>query len=145
MGMTKTKALLDWPALAADYASYHKSAGNRACHMIGVPLIVFCVVDWTLVGGSSVPLAALVLPLYAFWDATLALIMTGLIFAMGALGHYVAWPVTLGLFVLGWVFQFVGHGIYEKRSPAFQRNLAHLLVGPMWVLRETLELGSGKK
>ena len=40
----------------------------------------------------------------------------------------------LALFVVGWIFQFVGHYVYEKRSPAFFRNLAHLLVGPLWIL-----------
>jgi uncharacterized membrane protein YGL010W len=42
-------------------------------------------------------------------------------------------PVSIGLFVLGWVFQFVGHYVYEKKSPAFARNLVHLLVGPLWI------------
>ena len=44
------------------------------------------------------------------------------------------WKVSLALFVVGWIFQFVGHYVYEKRSPAFYRNLAHLLVGPLWIL-----------
>ena len=39
-----------------------------------------------------------------------------------------------GLFVFGWVLQFVGHYVYEKRSPAFMKNLTHLLVGPLWIL-----------
>jgi len=31
-------------------------------------------------------------------------------------------------------FASFGHGIYEKRAPAFLGNLAHLVVGPLWVL-----------
>ena len=42
--------------------------------------------------------------------------------------------VALGLFVGAWVLQFIGHYVYEHRSPAFFRNLTHLLVGPLWVL-----------
>ena len=42
--------------------------------------------------------------------------------------------VAIALFVVGWIFQFVGHYVYEKRAPAFYRNLAHLLVGPLWIL-----------
>ena len=44
----------------------------------------------------------------------------------------VVWAVVL--FVVGWIFQFIGHYVYEKRAPAFYRNLAHLLVGPLWIL-----------
>lgn len=132
------RKFLDWPSLATDYGRYHTTAGNRACHLAGIPLIVFCVVRWTLVPGTGFPLAAFVLPLYAAWDAELALVMTGVILVMGALAVYCSLAMSLALFVLGWAFQFVGHGIYEKKSPAFARNLVHLLVGPMWVLREGL-------
>jgi uncharacterized membrane protein YGL010W len=52
---------------------------------------------------------------------------------MAALGRVLPVPVSIGLFVLGWVFQFVGHYVYEKKSPAFARNLVHLLVGPLWI------------
>ena len=48
------------------------------------------------------------------------------------------WKVAAGLFVVGWIFQFAGHYVYEKRSPAFYRNLAHLLVGPLWILAKAL-------
>jgi hypothetical protein len=32
------------------------------------------------------------------------------------------------------------HALVERRSPAFFGNLAHLLVGPLWVLNRTLRL-----
>lgn len=41
-----------------------------------------------------------------------------------------------GLFVCGWVFQLVGHAVYERNRPAFFRNLAHLLIGPLWIARK---------
>lgn len=41
---------------------------------------------------------------------------------------------SIGLFVAGWVVQFIGHHVYERKSPAFYRNLTHLLVGPLWIL-----------
>ena len=46
------------------------------------------------------------------------------------------WPITL--FVAGWIFQFIGHGVYEKRQPAFFRNLVHLLIGPLWILNDVV-------
>lgn len=126
--------LLDYPALAKDYASFHRDRRNRACHMIGIPLIVFCVVHWTQTG-SWFPWAAAVLPLYAVWDVSLSLLMAAVIFAMAAVAPYAPAPLVWSLFVLGWIFQFVGHR-YEGRSPAFLTNLSHLLVGPMWILAE---------
>ncbi len=50
------------------------------------------------------------------------------------------WPLALGVFLAGWIFQFIGHGIYEKRAPAFLTNLTHLLVGPLWVLNHLVPL-----
>lgn len=139
------KKLLDWKALAAEYGRYHTTKGNRLCHLIGIPLIVFSVVRWTLVGSSTIPLAALGLPLYALWEAELALLMTGVILVMGALAVHVSLWATFAVFVVGWIFQFIGHGVYEKKSPALFDNLIHLLVGPMWVLREALDLLPGPK
>jgi uncharacterized membrane protein YGL010W len=40
--------------------------------------------------------------------------------------------------VVGRIFQFVGHDVFEKRSLAFYRNLAHLLVGPLWILAKAM-------
>jgi uncharacterized membrane protein YGL010W len=43
------------------------------------------------------------------------------------------WPA-FAVFVVGWVLQGVGHYVYEKNSPAFFRNFAHLAVGQLWIL-----------
>jgi uncharacterized membrane protein YGL010W len=49
-------------------------------------------------------------------------------------GRFLGAGPALALFVFGWILQFIGHYIYEKRSPAFFQNLTHLLVGPLWIL-----------
>ena len=41
---------------------------------------------------------------------------------------------------MGWIFQGIGHAVYEKRSPAFLRNLVHLLVGPAFLVNEALHV-----
>ena len=48
------------------------------------------------------------------------------------------WRVGLGAFALGWVFQGVGHARFERNRPAFFKNLAHLLIGPLFLLNELL-------
>jgi uncharacterized membrane protein YGL010W len=135
------------PALQAhfsDYASFHRTPGNQACHFVGIPLIVLSLfallarVPLFELGGFTVTAAELVLlastAYYLTLDVALALIMLGTSIVLAAAGRLMPLSAAIALFVLGWVFQFVGHYVYEKKSPAFYRNLAHLLVGPLWIL-----------
>ena len=46
----------------------------------------------------------------------------------------------LAAFVAGWIFQGIGHARYEKKSPAFFKNLLHLLVGPIFLWNELLHV-----
>jgi len=128
----------------ADYAAFHRTARNQLCHYLGIPLIVLTLfallskVHVASVGGYGVTLAEVLFVLVSLYyltlDATLAALMIAASGALLILGRHLPWTVALGLFVLGWILQFVGHYVYEKRSPAFYRNLAHLLVGPLWIL-----------
>ena len=47
------------------------------------------------------------------------------------------WRWALALFIAGWILQFVGHAI-EGNQPAFFRNPVYLLIGPLWLLRRTI-------
>ena len=128
----------------ADYGSFHATPGNKACHSVGIPLIFSAVlallshVQLVHVGGFTVTLAEPVILAitlyYVRLDAALGAMMLIVSVALAAAGRLVSVPVAVGLFVLGWVLQFVGHYLYEKKSPAFFRNVAHLLVGPLWIL-----------
>jgi uncharacterized membrane protein YGL010W len=128
----------------ADYAAFHRTPGNQLCHYLGIPLIVltlFALLSQVTLGtafGHGVTLAEVLFVLvsvyYLTLDTTLAAFMLVASGALLYLGRQMDWTVALGLFVFGWVLQFVGHYVYEKRSPAFYRNLTHLLVGPLWIL-----------
>jgi uncharacterized membrane protein YGL010W len=135
------------PALKADfadYASHHGTPGNKACHAVGIPLIVFTIfaflsrVPVASVGGFTVTLAEVVLVAatlyYLTLDATLALLMLAASALLDAGARLLPLWLAVALFVVGWIFQFIGHYVYEKRSPAFFQNLRHLLVGPLWIL-----------
>ncbi|MGH8630936.1 MAG: DUF962 domain-containing protein [Burkholderiales bacterium] len=136
-------------AFFADYAEHHRSEGNQWCHALGIPLIAagllgLAAVELTRVAGwpveASVVLIVALAPVYMWMDARLgaALTVAYVLLYLGA--RMLGWPANLGLFVGGWALQFVGHGVYEKRSPAFFRNLVHLLVGPLWVMNHFLRL-----
>ena len=78
---------------------------------------------------------------YLTLDVRLA---AGMLLVAGLL-DYAAWKfadVKIGLIalIIGWIFQGIGHAVYEKRSPAFTRNLVHLLIGPMFLLNEAFSL-----
>jgi len=129
--------VLDFKALSNDYARYHTHPLNRACHILGIPMIVFCVVRWTQFG-TPFPAAGVALVLYAFWDVNLAIVMGAVMAAMALAAPLVSFWGIWAIFILGWFFQFAGHEFFEKKSPAFTKNLIHVLVWPMWILAEVL-------
>ena len=126
-----------------DYEEHHRAEGNQWCHMVGIPLIIagllgLLAVEVFRLRGLPVE-AALLLVLaaggaYLWLEPRLGAVMFGvsLVIYLGA--RLLDWRVALALFIVGWVFQLVGHSVYEKRSPAFLGNVAHLLIGPLWVL-----------
>jgi len=132
----------------ADYAAFHGTPGNKACHYVGIPLIVLAVlallarVPLLAIGGYDVTLAEVALVLVTAYYLTLDAVLAAIMFAASVgllfLGRPLPVWVSVALFVVGWIFQFIGHYVYEKRSPAFYRNLVHLLVGPLWIVAKAV-------
>jgi len=136
-------------ALWADYEQHHRTAGNHWCHLVGIPLIMagllgLLAVEVFRLGAWPVEASVLLLLVagaaYIWLEARLGAVLVGLAVVLYLGARLLDWRAALGLFVVGWVFQFIGHGVYEKRSPAFFGNLAHLLVGPLWVLNHVVRL-----
>jgi uncharacterized membrane protein YGL010W len=134
------------PALSthfADYASFHRTPGNQACHYVGIPLIVLTLFTFLSAvplfdaGRLTITMAELVLAsvvIYYFsLDAALAALMLAAFVLFDLVGRRLSLPLALALFVAGWALQFAGHYVWEKKSPAFFRNVTHLLVGPLWI------------
>jgi len=132
----------DISALFADYATYHRTPGNKAFHRIGIPLIML-----TLLGmlarvpiGPHIDAAMLLIVLaevvYFILDWRLGAAMLVISAAFYFVGALLPMWINIVLFVAGWTFQFVGHSVYEKRQPAFSKNALHLLVGPLWILND---------
>lgn len=142
-------------AMFADYASYHQTQGNKWCHRIGIPLIMFSLLGMlervTLFAAAGIrldaalALIALVTVYYFALDWRFGALMLGISLAMWALGRPVPMAAHIALFVSGWVLQFLGHGVWEKRQPAFMRNLVHLLIGPLWILDDAVGLTARRR
>ncbi len=128
----------------ADYAAFHATPGNQACHYLAVPLIVLSVfamlaqLPLASVAGFTITAAELTLVAATLYYLTLDAALGAWMFVLSALlvaaGRELPLLAAVALFFFGWAIQFLGHYVYEKKSPAFYRNLVHLLVGPLWVL-----------
>ncbi len=136
-------------ALLADYASYHRTRGNLICHAFGITLIVYGIVAMLLAvrlpGGLPLTLAeamiAVAFLFYATLDLPLAVAMlVEFAFLDLAARGAADWRVGAATFALGWVFQAVGHARFEKNSPAFFKNLTHLMVGPFFLMNELFRI-----
>ena len=134
-------------SLFADYASYHRTPGNKAFHRLGIPMIMLTLigmlafVGWN-VGGTRVDLAMVLIAAstvyYLAIEWRLAIPMLVVSIGMYFLGRAMPLWLNGALFVLGWIFQFIGHSVYEKKQPAFFRNFVHLMVGPLWILNDVV-------
>jgi uncharacterized membrane protein YGL010W len=135
-------------ALFADYASYHRTKGNKVFHRLGIPMIMLSLIGMLTavplftVGTVRLDAAMLLIAVSSAWyfvvEWRLAIAMmaisAGFYFVGAALGLW----INLALFVVGWIFQGIGHAVYEHKSPAFLRNFVHLLVGPLWILNDVI-------
>jgi uncharacterized membrane protein YGL010W len=131
-----------------EYDGFHRSAGNERCHCVGVPSIVTGA--GTLLGAlpflslasltiTAAELVAGAIILFYLVSARVLGLVTGVLLGLlVALGRNLPFLVGTVLFFGGWVMQFVGHAVYEKRSPAFAKNLLHLLVGPAWLVERAI-------
>jgi uncharacterized membrane protein YGL010W len=136
----------DIQSLFADYASYHRTKGNKNYHRIGIPLIMLTLIGMLayvpLAGGvdAAMLLIAAATIYYLAIEWRLALAMLAVSIAFYFIGAAMPFWLNAALFLLGWIFQFIGHSVYEKRQPAFLRNFVHLLVGPLWILNDVISV-----
>ena len=142
--------MADVNELFADYASHHRTAGNKFFHRLGIPLIMLTLIGMltqvTLFDAATVRWDAAMLLIaastaYYFlleWRLAMTMLVVSIVFYFA--GAAIPLAVNVVLFVLGWVFQFIGHIVYEKRQPAFFRNLVHVLVGPLWIVNDIVHV-----
>ncbi len=135
-----------------EYDDYHRHPLNRLTHKLAIPLIVFHTVvmfGWLhlfQVGGFQVNAGHLLLlatmafylPLSPLYAALMAGMGLGCL-AIGqwmevSLGTQQARVVIIGIAVFAWIVQLAGHVLWEKRSPAFAKNLLQALVGPIYFI-----------
>jgi uncharacterized membrane protein YGL010W len=138
----------DIHAYFADYASYHRTKGNKWFHRLGIPLIVLTLIGMLTrvpvargIDGAMLLIVLAELVYFALeWRLALAMLVVAIAFWF--IGAAMPMWLNVALFILGWIFQFIGHSVYEKRQPAFLKNATHLLVGPLWILNDVMPVVS---
>ena len=135
----------DIRSLFADYASHHQTKGNKVFHRVGIPLIMLTLLGMLarvpvygpVTAGILLVVVAEVVYLMLEWRLALVMLVVsaGMYYVAGA---WMPLWLNVTLFVVGWILQFVGHSVYEKKSPAFLTNFLHLLVGPLWILNDVV-------
>ena len=119
-----------------EYAAYHRHPMNKLCHYVGIPLIVLTSIG--LLMRVSVVLAVVVALLVVLYDARLSVRLTvpfaAFMLISFPISGYLPVEALWAGFIGGWILQFVGHIVYEKKSPAFFTNVRQLLVGPLWII-----------
>lgn len=138
----------DIRASFADYASYHRTKGNKWFHRFGIPLIMLTLLGMlarvgivTISGfriDAAIVLIAAAVIYYLTLEWRLAIAMLIVSTAFYLIGAWLPMAINVALFILGWIFQFIGHSVYEHKQPAFMRNVVHLLIGPLWILNDVI-------
>ncbi len=129
-----------------DYASFHRTPGNQITHAIALPIVTITtlgmlsqIVLWSpeVAGLLRIDLGSLLLVvgaawyLFLDWKIAIPFLICGAgLYLMGR-AMPLSWNFTL--WISGWIIQFIGHYYYEKKSPAFFKNLTHLMIGPLWL------------
>ncbi len=139
----------------ADYREYHTHKMNQITHFIGVPMIVISllgILARVTFGNQAFQslmvrpdlgwvLWAIAIIFYLYLDWKIALAFAFVLTGMYLIGRSLPMEILIPMHVIGWVVQYIGHLKYEKKSPAFYKNLAHLLIGPLWVFAKAIRYG----
>ena len=128
-----------------DYGAFHATKGNKVCHVIGIPIIVLSalgMLDKVSFGTWDVAIIhpslglvgwALAKAFYLYLDLVLGASMIFTTAALYFAGAALSLPVLVGLQIFGWAIQFYGHAVYEKKKPAFLKNVLHFIIGPAYI------------
>jgi uncharacterized membrane protein YGL010W len=141
--------------LFQDYSEYHAHPMNQRLHYFGVYSIVVSVLGllaFATFGGSQFldqlfrpdlgsVLVVIALMFYFYMDWKLAIPFTLVLMGCYFIGRSLSVEVLITVQILGWIIQYIGHLKFEKKAPAFYKNLTHLLIGPFWLFAKLIGYG----
>ena len=134
-----------------EYGVSHQNPTNQMIHKVCVPLIMLSVIGlfWMIPTPSlflQIPLlnwaTLFIVGCLLFYLSLNLLMFFGMFILttfMTIICHLLAnqgilLQASIAIFILSWIAQFYGHKV-EGKKPSFLKDLAFLLIGPLWVLR----------
>eukprot|EP01017_Pseudomicrothorax_dubius_P045461 TRINITY_DN7861_c0_g1_i2.p1 TRINITY_DN7861_c0_g1~~TRINITY_DN7861_c0_g1_i2.p1 ORF type:complete len:194 (+),score=15.18 TRINITY_DN7861_c0_g1_i2:47-628(+) len=144
------------------YGAYHNHPVNKAIHIICIPLILFsllglfehadCLNNWASIKGFEIDFGLLFLSgalIFYLYVDTFSGIVAFILYSLLFLGQRyllhvldrepsVHFRSMLIVHIISWLMQFVGHFVFEKRSPALFDNLLQIFVAPLFVIIEMI-------
>lgn len=126
-----------------EYATYHTKKENQKTHYVGIPLIATSLLGLLSMikigpfdGGL---LFALMGVIYYFnLDKKLTGLFLFALIPMYLIGTQLNLTTIVLMQIVGWIAQMIGHYVYEKKSPAFYKNIEHTLIGPFWIFSKLI-------
>ena len=120
------------------YGESHRHPTNNAIHWVCVPLITWSLLAllWSWSPAAAYVLIGVAMVFYLTLSFTIAAGMLAvsaiMVYPLTLLGGATL-PIAVAVFVVAWIGQFVGHRI-EGKKPSFLEDVRFLLVGPAWLL-----------
>ena len=149
------------------YGNFHYNKVNKILHCICIPILALSAFTLAkhFLPDFTIPIAGydFTLDLSLLWVLTTSFVYLYIDFFSGilsslayvylwCLSHYFYvsyreaedldghFKIFMILHIVGWIGNFVGHGIFEKRSPSFMSNVLYGVVAPDFVILELLFL-----
>lgn len=120
------------------YGESHRHPTNNAIHWVCVPLITWSLLAllWSWSPAAAYVLIGVAMVFYLTLSFTIAAGMLAvsaiMVYPLTLLGGATL-PIAVAVFVVAWIGQFVGHRI-EGKKPSFLEDVRFLLIGPAWLL-----------
>mmetsp|Transcript_16636 Transcript_16636/g.46976 ORF Transcript_16636/g.46976 Transcript_16636/m.46976 type:complete len:189 (+) Transcript_16636:182-748(+) len=155
--------IFDFAGQISFYAAYHDNGINQWIHIFGVPTILWSAFVLMNYFGPICPVEAggdwkdycvvtYGFPFYVIYLVYYIILepFAGLLYAPQLTAMYLcanafynhnenALAIALAAHIIAWISQFVGHGVFEGRSPALLDNLVQaFLLAPFFVWMEVL-------
>jgi uncharacterized membrane protein YGL010W len=122
------------------YRSYHQNPFNKAIHLVCIPMLSLCFLNFASMVGGDKYLLYFYSAYYTFISLKVGLVMTTYLYLLFKLANLwrtnnIYWREnSVCLFIFAWIFQFFGHFI-EGNRPALLTGITQaFLEAPLFTM-----------
>ncbi len=122
------------------YRSYHQNPFNKAIHLVCIPMLSLCFLNFASMVGGDKYLLYFYSAYYTFISLKVGVVMTTYLYLLFKLANLwrtnnIYWREnSVCLFIFAWIFQFFGHFI-EGNRPALLTGITQaFLEAPLFII-----------